>query len=228
MTQPIDLPLFPLGTVLFPNQMLPLHVFEERYKMMIGECLRDSAVFGVVLIREGREVGEPAKPFETGTSARIVDAQELSGGRMGLRTIGEQTFRIVSITQERPYMRALVEFRDYDETSAEDTDALAQSVRGRFSAHLEILKALSERETPALDLGITPDRLSYLVASVMSIEMREKQQLLEATSTLERLKAEATILERENRALQTFVYLSQQSKKTGPEEGGASHRFSQN
>ena len=70
-----NIPLFPLGTVLFPKQYLPLHIFEDRYKQMIGECLRDQSQFGVVLIRAGREAGGPAIPFETGTTARIVDME---------------------------------------------------------------------------------------------------------------------------------------------------------
>jgi Lon protease-like protein len=95
-----NIPLFPLGTVLFPKQYLPLHIFEERYKLMIGECLRDQSRFGVVLIRAGREAGGPAVPFETGTTARIVDMESLEGGRMNIKTIGERPFHITRITQQ--------------------------------------------------------------------------------------------------------------------------------
>ena len=228
MSEPADLPLFPLGTVLFPKQLLPLHVFEERYKLMIGECLRDSTAFGVVLIKEGREVGEPAKPFEVGTTARIVEMQPLELGRMGLRTVGEQPFRITEITQERPYMRAQVEFQEYEQGSAGDLDSVVASVKAHFSAHLDMLSSLADREPPPVDLAVDPESLSYVVASIMSIEMPEKQRLLELSQADERLRMEASILARENRALQAFVYLKQQSKKEPPEAGQFSGPISPN
>ena len=70
----LELPIFPLGTVLFPGMPLPLHIFEERYKRMIGRCLDGDRAFGVTLLKSGREVGGPAIPHEVGTIARIVQA----------------------------------------------------------------------------------------------------------------------------------------------------------
>ena len=71
----VQLPLFPLNLVLFPGMDLPLHIFEERYKSMIGDCLNQNLPFGVVLIKEGLEVGTPAEPERIGTSARILHAE---------------------------------------------------------------------------------------------------------------------------------------------------------
>ena len=227
MSEAADLPLFPLGMVLFPKQFLPLHVFEERYKLMIGECMRDKSAFGVVLIKEGREVGEPAAPFSIGTTAQIVDMQPLGQGRMGLRTVGEQPFRILEITQKQPYMRALVKFLEHGPGEGSDIDSLAHAVREQFSMHLDILASLSDKDRPDLDLNIDPESLSYLVASVMSIEMPEKQQLLELRGVFERLRKEATILTRENRALQTFVYL-QGRRHDQPDQADFTPRFSPN
>jgi len=68
----MELPLFPLNTVLFPGATLPLHVFEERYKQMINQCLESRSPFGVLLIRSGNEVGTPTEPFEVGTTASIA------------------------------------------------------------------------------------------------------------------------------------------------------------
>src|SRR6185295_8191885 len=87
-----ELPLCPLNSVLFPGGPLPLRIFEPRYVDMVGTCLREQRGFGVVLIREGSEVG--AAEFETlGTLARIVDFHMLSDGLLGLTTIGERRFR---------------------------------------------------------------------------------------------------------------------------------------
>ena len=67
-----DLPLFPLNTVLFPGMVLPLHIFEERYKLMINHCLEEERPFGVLLIREGKEVGSGAVPYQVGTTTMIA------------------------------------------------------------------------------------------------------------------------------------------------------------
>ncbi len=223
-----NIPLFPLGTVLFPKQYLPLHIFEERYKLMIGECLRDKSNFGVVLIRAGREAGGPAVPFETGTTARIMDMEPVDGGRMNIKTIGERPFRITRITQQRPYMRAEVELLDYTPGSSDGLAAVIQSVRTGFESHLDILSALSNRDRVQLNLAIDPEGLSFLVASVLAIDTQEKQELLEITSASERLAKEASILARENRTLQAFLYLQQRAKNEKPGGDDITTRISPN
>src|SRR5437667_12828417 len=80
----VELPLFPLNTVLFPTAPLTLHIFEERYKDMVSRCIAEDIPFGVVLIREGREVGAPSLPFEVGTTAQSVSVAQLVHGRSHL------------------------------------------------------------------------------------------------------------------------------------------------
>ena len=91
-----DLPLFPLRTVLFPGGLLPLRIFEPRYIDMVGRCLREDQVFGVVLILEGEEGGMVDRLAAVGCSARIVDFQQLPDGLLGLMCRGERRFRIHS------------------------------------------------------------------------------------------------------------------------------------
>ena len=223
-----DIPLFPLGTVLFPQQLLPLRIFEERYKLMIGECLRDQTSFGVVLIKSGREVGGPVVPHEVGTMARIAQAQHLEEGRISLQAIGEQTFRLARITQQRPYMRGEVEFlesRVGDEAELED---VIDSVKQQFSDHLDILSQMSERQRVDLNLDLDPESLSYLVASVLAIENPEKQQLLEIERTDLRLQRELGILGRENSTLQTFLYLKKRGQEQPSDENPLLRRISNN
>src|SRR5712691_1797622 len=89
------LPLFPLEqVVLFPGMSLPLHIFEERYKVMIGACQVTDQVFGVLLIKSGSEVGAPAQPERVGCPARMLRVDRLLDGRMTILTIGEQRFRL--------------------------------------------------------------------------------------------------------------------------------------
>src|SRR5712692_10962431 len=89
------LPLFPLEqVVLFPGMSLPLHIFEERYKVMIGACQVTDRLFGVLLIKSGSEVGAPAQPERVGCTARMLRIDRLPDGRMTILTIGEQRFRL--------------------------------------------------------------------------------------------------------------------------------------
>ena len=107
-----QLPLFPLNVVLFPDALLPLHIFEERYKLMVQRCLDADSQFGVVLIKLGSDVGEPAEPYSVGTVAKIVQVQRLDDGRMLMNVSGQDRFRITEITQVRPYIEGQVEVLD--------------------------------------------------------------------------------------------------------------------
>src|SRR4051794_19374446 len=103
------LPMFPLGTVLFPYATLPLHVFEPRYRMMVRTVLRDDHEFGVVLIERGSEVGGGEARFEVGTVARIVHAAELDDGRFALTAVGLRRLRVTEWLPDDPYPQAVVE-----------------------------------------------------------------------------------------------------------------------
>ncbi|NMG27560.1 LON peptidase substrate-binding domain-containing protein [Aromatoleum evansii] len=89
------LPLFPLQTVLFPGALLPLHVFEARYMDLATRCLKEGTVFGVNLIAEGHEVGAPARPYEVGVSARIVEWDVARPGTLDIVTRGERRYRVL-------------------------------------------------------------------------------------------------------------------------------------
>jgi Lon protease-like protein len=91
-----ELPLFPLNTVLYPGGPLPLRIFEPRYVDMVRKCMREGAPFGVVLIRAGQEVGEVSSAADIGTSARIIDFNQLPDGLLGIICTGEQKFRVES------------------------------------------------------------------------------------------------------------------------------------
>ncbi|MDN5924834.1 MAG: LON peptidase substrate-binding domain-containing protein [Xanthomonadales bacterium] len=91
-----DLPLFPLSSVLFPGAQLPLRIFEPRYLGMVRDCARDDAPFGVCLILEGDEVGEPAIPAAVGTLAKITDFDALPDGLLGIHASGGERFRVIA------------------------------------------------------------------------------------------------------------------------------------
>ena len=101
----VELPLFPLHTVLFPGMPLPLHIFESRYKQMIDYCLKENSTFGVSLIHRGSEAFGPlAEPHKIGCTARIIEVQPLDDGRLNIVTVGERRFRIHSLNFDMPYL----------------------------------------------------------------------------------------------------------------------------
>ena len=141
----MELPLFPLNTVLFPGATLPLHIFEERYKEMIGLCLQQKAPFGVLLIRKGTEVGEPGEPFEVGTTAHILKAEHLPEGRMNLICLGGQRFRILKRLREDPYLMGEVETLGASLDEGEKAKDLADDAGALFAEYVRLYLAMSNQ-----------------------------------------------------------------------------------
>jgi Lon protease-like protein len=190
------LPIFPLGTVLFPGGALPLHIFEDRYREMIAACVERDEPFGVVLIREGVEARGPAIPFEVGTTARITRVEKLADGRMNIVTIGGRRFRIRSRYESRPYLQAEVEYADRVEDADSDA-AAAERVRELFSAHYRATLALNDQWTRRVDLPRRPSVLADFVGSRLDVTREAaKQEILEADSVAQCLRMEAALIER--------------------------------
>jgi Lon protease-like protein len=210
-----EIPLFPLQTVLFPGMPLPLHIFEQRYRDMIGTCTDEDRPFGVVLIREGREVGGGAVPFEIGTKARIVGVDRLEDGRLNIVTVGTERFRIVSWSgAKKPYMVGEVEpLADPAETGAEAGE-LVRDIAGAVQRYVTMMQAASGQGLSPLDLPSVPGELSYLVGAVLRVPNEERQRLLEAGTAMHRLEMELGLLKRESAALEEF--LQRQKGSLGP------------
>lgn len=190
--------LFPLGTVLFPGTVLPLHIFESRYKQMITRCLHLKQPFGVVLIKDGVEVGGRAEPHDVGTVAAIQHALRFEDGRMLLTTEGQQRFRINTIVQREPYLVANVEL--LPEHTTPESVVLAEHIRELYGKHRDALTYATGTELPWEELPDDPVALGYQLAEQFHIVYESKQQLLEADLD-DRLEAIADALERELRFL---------------------------
>jgi Lon protease-like protein len=192
--EPRELPLFPLNTVLFPSLPLPLHIFEERYKLMIGTCVVTDNLFGVCLIKEGVEVGGPADPFEIGTVARISEVERMPDGRMNLMTFGTGRFRIEELIQREPYLISRVVMLE----SAADApaDDLVEDVADRLLRYLRDVRGAA-RLPDRGELVTDVDRLSYLAAATLGLPPRERQSFLELDSSVERLQQARDLLRRE-------------------------------
>jgi Lon protease-like protein len=152
----MDLPLFPLNTVLCPGIALPLHVFEDRYRALVRYCLESTSPFGVVLIREGREVGTGAISFtDTGTIAEIRDAGRQDDWRFDLLVVGTRRFRIRSILDGRgPYLVADAEILEETVDDPARAQVLANRATRRFVSYLELLRPRSGETSEEIDVRI--------------------------------------------------------------------------
>lgn len=205
MSNQARLPLFPLKVVLFPNQALPLHIFEERYKQLIGTCLAGDGAFGVVLIRSGDEVGEPAEPHDVGTTALITDVVKYDDGQLDLHTFGMRRFQVLEVVQKKPYLVGRVQWIDDSDAAASESLAEGAEVGLAFRAYFTVLLQLSNQWVRTLDLPAGPEELSYLVGARLDVPPLEKQRLLAITSTLERLLAERALLQAEQVRVQRLL-----------------------
>jgi Lon protease-like protein len=190
--------LFPLNAVLFPGAVLNLHIFEPRYKQMINECLETGEGFGVALIQDGAEAGDPnVMPHDIGSIAEIVDVQPLPFGRYFISTIGRERFRIREIVSREPYLVVDADTIDDESAPAEDSEvgALMPAVRSLFDEYLAMLMEFSGQESE-IELPEDPRGTSFLIGDSLQVAESVKQRLLELDDTIARLRAEHDFLER--------------------------------
>jgi Lon protease-like protein len=184
-----SLPMFPLGTVLFPYADLPLHVFEPRYRVMLSAVLGGDREFGVVLIERGHEVGGGDVRFDVGTVASVTRAQELPDGRWFVATVGVERLRVVEWLADDPYPRAVVE--GIPEASVDPSEAVAARLDAVAALH-HLIDAVAEADPRAravdVDLPDDPVRASYVAARVAPLGPLDAQRALEAPDAVARLR----------------------------------------
>ena len=182
------IPLFPLGLVLLPQMPLPLHIFEERYKLMIAECLKRNAAFGIVFFN-GSDIQT------IGCSASILKVlKRHSDGRLDILTHGEERFTIKDMYDRKPYLEGRVTF--FDDEPEENPDA-CQKLARRGMALLKQFTTIAEMQdgygfTEPLDAK----SISFVIAGCEGFSKEEKQMFLEMTSTYKRLKKSVAALEK--------------------------------
>lgn len=181
----IEIPLFPLRTVLFPDGYLPLRIFEQRYLKMIRDCARNDTGFGVCLIREGEEAVSPVKTAEVGTHAQVVDWYTLEDGLLGVSAIGTVRFMTESTWQEGDGLfRALIQvLPEPAPCPVPEQYSVLSDVLGRF------MEKVGEQYPE-----YTPDHLQdavwvgYRLSELLPLGGIEKQQMLEMSDPVERLQ----------------------------------------
>jgi uncharacterized protein len=228
------LPLFPLSTVLFPGMRLPLHIFEERYRLLAVhlQASPEPRRFGVIAIRKGRETGIDGITalHEVGCVATVRQIVPHPDGRFDLGTVGTERFRLLRLDDSRPYFQGEVELlgdeepggaeREPDEDAANAAAFAVRRVQDGFRAYLN---ALADRGGGVISVADLPDEavlLSYVVGAAMIIDLPERQSLLTAPSALDRLRLERSLLARETAMLRATT--------SRPAPDFAYQQFSQN
>ncbi|MFN3704739.1 MAG: LON peptidase substrate-binding domain-containing protein [Thermoflexales bacterium] len=192
--QVYELPLFPLDVVLFPGQLLPLHIFEPRYRVMIQRCIDTSSPFGVLptftLNRAGQAVG---------TTAHISEVERLQDGRMNILTFGQQRFLLHCYrTSSHGYL--IGEVSDYP--FAESPQVPPRQVRALQERLQRLVEILGEQTALRLDIGPLPDEplaLAIVAAILLPASLETKQRLLSQSTTQQLFDAVHTMVDREVR-----------------------------
>jgi uncharacterized protein len=202
------LPLFPLGTVLYPGLVLPLNIFEERYRQLVRDLLDgpEPRRFGIIAIRKGRETGVTGVSalYEVGCLAEVREVSELPDGRYELVTVGTQRFRLHRIQDGAPYLTGEVELLDEPAGDQAQLGFAVAVVQRGFREYLEVLAAEGPATISVPELPDEPILLSYLVAASIIIDLPDRQALLTQPDALQRLAAERALLAKETAILRSM------------------------
>ena len=189
-----EIPLFPLNTVLFPGMPLHLHIFEPRYKEMVHKCLHEKLEFGILLLHE-------TQLCQVGCTARITQIlRQFENGSMDILTEGRRRFRILDVLNREAYLEAVVEYFD-DETEDIPSDLLKKVL----NAYQKMIR-LQTRGVGAIRGIFDPVHFSFIIASTVEMVLKDRQSLLELTSTTQRIRKLDTAL------LETMRKLDKQEK----------------
>jgi ATP-dependent Lon protease len=193
-----ELPLFPLAVVLFPGVPLPLHIFEPRYRQMLGDVQVGNNLFGISYFDASTSEREMPPVGSVGCVAKVTDSQALPDGSSNILTIGVVRYRLEEYVERGdPYLMARV---SYFEDEDDDSDAVRENSREVAETFTRIARAVrtinDERANLPNIADTEPQRLSFLVAAAMELDTEVKQELLELRLTSERLRRLRDILAR--------------------------------
>jgi len=193
-----ELPLFPLGIVLFPGVPLPLHIFEPRYRQMLNDVRAGNGLFGLSYFDASISERETPGPGSVGCVAKVTETQAFADGRSNILTVGVIRYRLDEyIERGDPYLVARVSYFEDDEDDTEAVSESAHDVAETFTRIARAVRTINDERANLPNIGDTePERLSFLVAAAMEVDTEVKQELLELRSTAERLRRLRDILGR--------------------------------
>lgn len=202
------LPLFPLPeTVVFPGVLLPLHIFEERYRTMISECVDGDNPFGILLLKTSDEGETEENLARVGTAVRVVDVDKFEDGRMNIVCQSEFRFKVQRFRRDRPYWSGEVVIVDDDDQDRTDSEIQARwSIAGDlFRKALELGRSLAGEPQEETVLPESATALSFAISYALDLAVADKQELLELVSTSQRLDRVLPTLETTVRDLEKQV-----------------------
>ncbi len=198
------LPLFPLGTVLFPGMVLPLHIFEQRYRKLFARHANDDPIFGVVLTQSGREVGDQPEVYSVGTAASLLKAVRYADGRVDLAVRGGRRFRLLAGHWDEGYLTGTIEWIEQVElpkAAEEQITRLAELVKQAFSAYLDALERSADVRIERTELAGDPVTVAYGICAMMPFDTAQRQRLLEAASPAQLLEELLVTIRRDRELL---------------------------
>lgn len=212
----LEIPLFPLGVVLFPGTPQLLHIFEPRYRQMLADCLEGDRRFGLSFVKtEGASDPEP-QPGDVGCLALVHETRMLADGRSNILAVGEERYILREyLRSEVPYRMARVETFDDDDLAAPQIDELGTQARAEFTRFVEGMHALSDRPGPPVQLEGSPQAMSFTIAATLELEAELKQELLELRSTNDRLRRLLRVLRTLNEELGKRVSVHARARGNG-------------
>lgn len=212
-----QLPIFPLPLVLLPHELLPLHIFEPRYRQLLTDIAVDKNLFGVSFFEPKSEFDDRPLAGSIGCVAEIRESETLEDGRSNVLTVGIIRYRIIGyIDNESPYITADVEFFEDAEAVEDETGELAEDVFALFKRVAKAAHKLSGRggafpEIPKAE----PEQLSFLVAAAFNLPITDKYELLEMESTSQRLKRMKSILTESVKQIEESAKIDRISRTNG-------------
>lgn len=185
--------------------MLPLHIFEPRYREMINRCVDEKLPFGVVLIQEGKEVGETATPHSIGTAARITRVDRKPDGRMDIVAVGTKRFRINELRHDRSYLTGVVSHYPVLNGDTRLAGEQAQRVRPKIQRYVDLMTEATGVQLQLDQMPDDPTTLAFLTAIALQVNPDEKQRMLNQAGIPEILDLGNYLLGRELQLLQYMV-----------------------
>src|SRR3984893_11462950 len=203
----VVLPLFPLGAVLYPGMLLPLHIFEERYRQLVRDLLDGSEPrqFGVIAIRKGRETGIDGvhSLYEIGCTTILRRVDRHDDGRFNIITVGARRFRLRGLDETRPYLQAEVDMLADEPVDPESAEPTVRILQAAFREYLDALTEWGGAVVRLEELPDEPTLLSFIIAAAMVIDLPERQALLAESDTVRRLARQRAMLSRGTALLRT-------------------------
>jgi Lon protease-like protein len=211
------LPIFPLPLVLFPNEPLPLHIFEPRYRKMLIDIESTGNLFGIVYFDQSNELADRPEPDSIGCAAEVVNVEAMPDGRSNISTFGIRRYRIIEYADtDEDYLVAEVEFISDDRGDESKTEWLAEHVRKLFSRIVRAANEMSGQTSSLADVpSRDPESLSFLVAAAFSFDIDIKLRMLRTRSTLARLEELHEILSKAVDKIEESAHIGKISRTNG-------------